>query len=196
MQFLRRRAKVVLVGLFGGELKLNLISMPTKSYRIIGSYTGNIQDMAELVSLAKRKVINPVISDSFKLNQATDALTKLKEGKITGRVCHKSLTIKTINPATEETIQEYDNVTKGTILNKTKKAKEEFYDWKKDLHKRVSFLQDFAQQLRKDKETLAKTATIEMGKPIKESRSEIEKCAWAIEYFADNGSTFCNKGGH
>ncbi|MDN5845441.1 MAG: zinc-binding dehydrogenase [Candidatus Nitrosocosmicus sp.] len=59
--------------------------MPTKSYRIIGSYTGNIQDMAELVSLAKRKVINPVISDSFKLNQATDALTKLKEGKITGR---------------------------------------------------------------------------------------------------------------
>jgi propanol-preferring alcohol dehydrogenase len=85
MQFLRRRAKVVLVGLFGGELKLNLISMPTKSFRIIGSYTGNIQDMAELVSLAKRKVINPVISDTFKLNQATDALTKLKEGKITGR---------------------------------------------------------------------------------------------------------------
>ena len=31
MQFLRRRAKVVLVGLFGGELKLNLVTMPTKS---------------------------------------------------------------------------------------------------------------------------------------------------------------------
>jgi propanol-preferring alcohol dehydrogenase len=30
MQFLRRRARVVLVGLFGGELKLNLISMPYK----------------------------------------------------------------------------------------------------------------------------------------------------------------------
>ncbi len=85
MQLLRRRAKVVLVGLFGGELKLNLISMPTKAYSIIGSYTGNIQDMAELVSLAKRKVIKPVISDRFKLNEATEALTKLKEGKITGR---------------------------------------------------------------------------------------------------------------
>lgn len=85
MQLLRRRAKVVLVGLFGGELKLNLISMPTKSYRIIGSYTGNIQDMSELVSLTKRNVINPIISDRFKLGEATDALTKLKEGKITGR---------------------------------------------------------------------------------------------------------------
>lgn len=85
MQLLRRRAKVVLVGLFGGELKLNLVSMPTKSYRIIGSYTGNIQDMAELVSLAKRKVIKPVITDRFKLDESTKALTKLKEGKITGR---------------------------------------------------------------------------------------------------------------
>jgi alcohol dehydrogenase, propanol-preferring len=85
MQLLRRRAKVVLVGLFGGELKLNLVSMPTRAYSIIGSYTGNIQDMAELVSLAKRKVIKPVISDRFKLSEATEALTRLKEGKITGR---------------------------------------------------------------------------------------------------------------
>jgi len=85
MQLLRKRAKVVLVGLFGGELKLNLVSMPTRAYSIIGSYTGNMQDMAELVSLANRKVIKPVISDRFKLNEATDALTKLKEGKIIGR---------------------------------------------------------------------------------------------------------------
>ncbi|MGN6630588.1 MAG: alcohol dehydrogenase [Candidatus Nitrosocosmicus sp.] len=85
MQLLRRRAKVVLVGLFGGELKLNLVSMPTRAYSIIGSYTGNMQDMAELVSLANRKVIKPVISDRFKLDQATEALTKLKEGKIIGR---------------------------------------------------------------------------------------------------------------
>ncbi len=85
MQLLRKRAKVVLVGLFGGELKLNLVSMPTRAYSIIGSYTGNIQDMAEFVSLANRKVIKPVISDRFKLSEATDALTKLKEGKIIGR---------------------------------------------------------------------------------------------------------------
>src|ERR671930_252777 len=85
MQLLRRRAKLVLVGLFGGELKLNLITMPTRAYKIIGSYTGSISEMVELVSLAKRGVIKPVISEQFKLEQATEALSKLKDGKITGR---------------------------------------------------------------------------------------------------------------
>src|SRR5438067_4354697 len=46
MQFLRRRARVVLVGLFGGELKLSLVSMPTRAYRLIGSYTGSLNDLA------------------------------------------------------------------------------------------------------------------------------------------------------
>jgi propanol-preferring alcohol dehydrogenase len=85
MQFLRRRAKLILVGLFGGELKLNLVSMPTKAYRIIGSYTGTLSDLTELVSLAKRRIIKPLVSNRFKLNQATEALTMLKEGKIVGR---------------------------------------------------------------------------------------------------------------
>ena len=48
----------------------------------------------------------------------------------------------------------------------------------------------FARQFRKDKENLAKIATMEMGKAIKESRAEVEKCAWAMEYFADNGKSF------
>ncbi len=100
------------------------------------------------------------------------------------------MTIKTINPATEEIIQEYENITKEEIINKTKKAKDAFYEWKKDSKKRINLLHDFAQQLRKDKENLARTATIEMGKAIKEARSEVEKCAWAIEYFADNGPLF------
>jgi alcohol dehydrogenase, propanol-preferring len=85
MQLLRRRAKVVLVGLFGGELRLNLVSMPTRAYKLIGSYTGSLPDLIELVSLAQRGVIKPVVSDRFKLDQATEALTKLKAGKILGR---------------------------------------------------------------------------------------------------------------
>jgi alcohol dehydrogenase, propanol-preferring len=85
MQILRRRGRVVLVGLFGGELNLSLISMPTKSYRLIGSYTGTLTDLVELVSLAERKIIRPVVSDKFKLDQATEALSKLKDGKIVGR---------------------------------------------------------------------------------------------------------------
>ncbi|MBV9669179.1 MAG: zinc-binding dehydrogenase, partial [Nitrososphaeraceae archaeon] len=85
MQSLRRRARLVLVGLFGGELKLSLVTMPTRAYKIIGSYTGSLNDLIELVSLAKREVIKPVVSERFKLDQATEALTKLKDGKITGR---------------------------------------------------------------------------------------------------------------
>jgi propanol-preferring alcohol dehydrogenase len=85
MQLLRKRARLVLVGLYGGALRLNLVSLPTRAYKLIGSYTGNIAQLAELVSLARRGVIKPLVSDKFKLEQATEALSKLKEGKVVGR---------------------------------------------------------------------------------------------------------------
>jgi alcohol dehydrogenase, propanol-preferring len=59
--------------------------MPTRAYKIIGSYTGSITEMVELVSLGKRGVIKPVVSERFKLEQATEALRMLKDGKIIGR---------------------------------------------------------------------------------------------------------------
>lgn len=60
IQLLRRRGKVVLFGLFGGELRLNLVSMPTRAYKLIGSYTGTLTDLTGLVSLTQRGVIKPV----------------------------------------------------------------------------------------------------------------------------------------
>jgi acyl-CoA reductase-like NAD-dependent aldehyde dehydrogenase len=98
--------------------------------------------------------------------------------------------IKTINPTTEEIIQEYEIMTKEQIDDKVKKARNTFQDWKRNANKRTDLLHDFANELRKDKETLAKTATTEMGKPIKEARSEVEKCTWVMEYYADNGQIF------
>jgi acyl-CoA reductase-like NAD-dependent aldehyde dehydrogenase len=95
--------------------------------------------------------------------------------------------VTTINPATEEVLNEYKIMTKEQINDKVKKARNAFQDWKKDASKRIDLLYDFANQLKKDKEKLARTATNEMGKAIKEARSEVEKCAWAIEYYADNG---------
>ena len=96
----------------------------------------------------------------------------------------------TINPTTEEIVQEYEIMTKEQINDKVKKARNTFQDWKKNANKRTDLLHDFANELRKDKETLAKTATTEMGKPIKEARSEVEKCTWVMEYYADNGQIF------
>ena len=96
----------------------------------------------------------------------------------------------TINPTTEEIVQEYKIMTKEQINDKVKKARNTFQDWKKNANKRTDLLHDFANELRKDKETLAKTATTEMGKPIKEARFEVEKCTWVMEYYADNGQIF------
>ena len=98
--------------------------------------------------------------------------------------------IKTVNPSTEEIVQEYEIMPKEQIDDKVKKARNTFQDWKKNANKRTDLLHDFANELRKCKESLAKTATIEMGKPIKEARSEVEKCAWVMEYYADNGQIF------
>ena len=95
--------------------------------------------------------------------------------------------LKTINPATEEIINRYQIMTREQINDKVKKARNTFQEWKKDASKRTDLLHDFANELRKGKENLARTASIEMGKAIKEARSEVEKCAWAIEYYADNG---------
>jgi succinate-semialdehyde dehydrogenase/glutarate-semialdehyde dehydrogenase/succinyl-CoA reductase len=95
--------------------------------------------------------------------------------------------IEIVNPATEEIIQEYEIITKEQIDDRVKKAQNTFQDWKKDASKRTDLLHDFANELRKDKENLAMTATNEMGKAIKEARSEVEKCAWVLEYYADNG---------
>jgi acyl-CoA reductase-like NAD-dependent aldehyde dehydrogenase len=98
--------------------------------------------------------------------------------------------LKTINPATEEILNEYEIISKEQVDDTVKKAKNAFFEWKKDINKRAEFLYAFAKELRKNKENLAKTATQEMGKAIKEARSEVEKCAWTIEYYADHGKIF------
>jgi acyl-CoA reductase-like NAD-dependent aldehyde dehydrogenase len=98
--------------------------------------------------------------------------------------------LKTINPATEEVIDTYQIMTKEQINEKTRKAQNAFLDWNKDIHKRADHIHDFAQELRKSKEGLARAMTKEMGRPIKDARPEVEKCAWVMDYFADNGKVF------
>ena len=98
--------------------------------------------------------------------------------------------LMTLNPATEEILNEYDIMTKEKINEAVRRAREAFSDWKKDIHIRADSLYAFAREFRKNRENLARTSTQEMGKAIKESRSEIDKCASTIEYYADNGKIF------
>ncbi|MDC8452213.1 MAG: NAD-dependent succinate-semialdehyde dehydrogenase [Candidatus Nitrosotalea sp.] len=102
------------------------------------------------------------------------------------------MSIKTINPATEEIIAEYQNITEADLTSKVAKSRDAFSKWKTDIKNRSVFLHLMAENLRKDKESLAKVATKEMGKPLKESLAEVEKCAWAMEFYGDNGETFLN----
>ncbi|MBT6194509.1 MAG: alcohol dehydrogenase catalytic domain-containing protein [Nitrosopumilus sp.] len=82
---LRKRGNLVLVGLFGGSLELSLVTIPLKSLTIQGAYTGNYDDMVELLALARKGILNPVISKRYALDDANTALEDLKARKIFGR---------------------------------------------------------------------------------------------------------------
>jgi len=82
---IRKRGTMTLVGLFGGAIDLSLVSIPLKAITIQGAYTGNYNDMVELLNLAKRGVINPIISKRYTLADANIALEDLKSRKILGR---------------------------------------------------------------------------------------------------------------
>jgi acyl-CoA reductase-like NAD-dependent aldehyde dehydrogenase len=101
-----------------------------------------------------------------------------------------SAELTTINPTTEEILKKYAIMTKENVSMFVKKARDAYKEWEKDLDKRIDSLYHVAKELRKNKENLSRTATNEMGKAIKEARAEIDKCVWAIEYFADNGKNF------
>ena len=84
-------------------------------------------------------------------------------------------------------------MTKENVSTVVKKARDAYKEWRKDFDKRIDSLYHVANELRKNKENLSRTATNEMGKAIKEARAEIDKCVWAIEYFADNGKNFIHE---
>lgn len=85
LAILRKRGNLILVGLFGGSAEIVLPTIPLKAITIQGAYTGNYQDLVELVELAKSGVINPIISKRYSIAQANNALEDLKQGKIVGR---------------------------------------------------------------------------------------------------------------
>ncbi|MBT8243501.1 MAG: NAD-dependent succinate-semialdehyde dehydrogenase [Nitrosopumilus sp.] len=98
--------------------------------------------------------------------------------------------ITTVNPATGENITDYSPMDKNQVFDLVGKAKRAYPEWKKDYEKRRSYIYNLVEYLKKNKTKLATVATSEMGKPLKESIGEIEKCAWALEFYADHGDSF------
>jgi propanol-preferring alcohol dehydrogenase len=85
LSVLRKRGNLVLVGLFGGSMELSLVTIPLKSITIQGAYTGNYNDMVELLDLTRKGTINPIITKRYNLSDANTALEDLKARKILGR---------------------------------------------------------------------------------------------------------------
>ena len=96
-----------------------------------------------------------------------------------------------INPATGEINREFKLYPEEKITQAIRKAKTAFSEWGSlDISERAEFLRSAARVLRRRKNELGEIITCEMGKVIKESISEIEKCIWGLEYYADNARAF------
>jgi propanol-preferring alcohol dehydrogenase len=85
INMLRKRGKLVMVGLFGGALELSLPLVPLRGFTITGAYTGSFNDLVDLVNLSKTGAIKSVVNRTYKLDDANQALEDLRAGKIVGR---------------------------------------------------------------------------------------------------------------
>ncbi|HYA39204.1 MAG TPA: NAD-dependent succinate-semialdehyde dehydrogenase [Candidatus Methylomirabilis sp.] len=96
------------------------------------------------------------------------------------------MTMETINPATGERLKSFDLWNEGQIeaaLTETAAARAA---WQATpFVERARLFRSAAAELRHNISHYARLITLEMGKIIKESRAEIEKCAWGCEFYAE-----------
>ncbi len=102
--------------------------------------------------------------------------------------------LKTINPATAEAVREYPEHQWDEIDRIIKNVQKAFINWKKtDLNFRIAKVRSLTKLLKEKREGLAFTISMEMGKPIIQSRAEIDKCIWLCNYYIDNIKSFLQK---
>jgi len=95
--------------------------------------------------------------------------------------------ITTTNPATGESLESYAITPDDVVMTMAKKAHVAFEKWRRlSVEERSDYLRKLAAALRAKKGSYAKLMTLEMGKPITQAESEIEKCAWTAEHYAEH----------
>ncbi len=98
---------------------------------------------------------------------------------------------KSINPYNGKTVGNYLAEADEAVMDKLKKSETAFKTWRKvPLQDRSLLMAKAGAVLRENVEEYAKMITLEMGKPITESRAEVNKCAWVCDYYAENAETF------
>jgi succinate-semialdehyde dehydrogenase/glutarate-semialdehyde dehydrogenase len=101
------------------------------------------------------------------------------------------MSIQSINPATGEVLENFQETTTSEINRILEISDRTFRDWRaQPFAERAKKMQEAARILRAGKEKYARTMAQEMGKPIVQGEAEVEKCAWACDYYAENSDAF------
>jgi len=95
--------------------------------------------------------------------------------------------LKLVNPATEEALRELDEDDRSAVAEKAAAARRAQPAWARTpIRDRLEVVRRFASLLSERKETLARTLTSEMGKPIRQSRNELTAMQGRIDFFLDH----------
>jgi len=99
--------------------------------------------------------------------------------------------MESVNPATEETIETYETHDQADVDELLDRADDAFEAWREhSITEREALLARAGAVLRENGEEYAALMTREMGKPIEQGRSEVEKCAWVCDYYAERAGEF------
>lgn len=99
--------------------------------------------------------------------------------------------MKSVNPATEELIAEYEKMEEATVDSIVQNAEEAQDQWRrKSFEERASYLKKIAEILENNSGKYAELMAREMGKPLAQGKSESEKCAWVCRYYAEHAEDF------
>jgi acyl-CoA reductase-like NAD-dependent aldehyde dehydrogenase len=100
-----------------------------------------------------------------------------------------ALAIVTVNPYTNEKLQDYREDNLEDIKAKIGSLKNLQQEWKQRLDLRVERLKEIRKKLETELGTLSTLMTKEMGKPVSQSEAEVKKCIWVTDYIIENAST-------
>ena len=97
----------------------------------------------------------------------------------------------TVNPATGQLIQTYAGLDDHGLELALKKARLAQQSWAKaTFAERAEVLRNAAHRLLDQRDHYAALITQEMGKPLREARAEVEKCAGVCDYYALHGEEY------
>lgn len=85
VELLGKGGKLIVVGMFGGELTLPIPTLVLRALSLEGSYVGSLAEMSELMQLVAAKGLPPVPLKRLALRDVNSALADVRAGRVTGR---------------------------------------------------------------------------------------------------------------